>query len=61
MEWLWEVWDIKAERRDREAGARSRQDVLINGHMKQLDIGLKEGGMMPRFLSWDNCFWTLRP
>lgn len=43
MEWLWEVWDIKVERRDRESGARSCQDVLINGRMKQLDIGLKEG------------------
>lgn len=43
VEWLWEVWDIKAEKIDQEPGARSCREVLINGHMKQLDTGLKEG------------------
>lgn len=44
VERLWEVWDLRVERSEsaREPGARSCQDVLINGRLKQSDVGLKE-------------------
>lgn len=38
-EWFWEVWDLRVGKR--EAEAKSCQG-LINGCIKQLDIGLKE-------------------
>lgn len=38
-EWFWEVWDLRVGKR--EAEVKSCQG-LINGCIKQLDIGLKE-------------------